>query len=136
MWSITPQAQLAYSNVDFDDFTDPFGADVSLDKSHSLKGRLGDSPITTMPGRTAPAGWHAAMSTGSPTFITNFSMVRRSTLPASISPMRAIGPGAGSALAVRVAGPMTNKCSLYGEVSLCRQLQRQWHDGLQGENLT
>ncbi|UXN60043.1 autotransporter outer membrane beta-barrel domain-containing protein [Phyllobacterium zundukense] len=42
-WSITPQAQLAYSNVDFDDFTDPFGADVSLDKSDSLKGRLGVS---------------------------------------------------------------------------------------------
>ena len=42
-WSITPQMQLAYSNVDFDDFTDPFGADVSLDKSDSLKGRLGVS---------------------------------------------------------------------------------------------
>jgi outer membrane autotransporter protein len=40
-WSITPQVQLAYSSVDFDDFTDPFGADVWLDKSDSLKGRLG-----------------------------------------------------------------------------------------------
>lgn len=40
-WSLTPQAQLSYSSVDFDDFTDPFGADVSLDKSESLVGRLG-----------------------------------------------------------------------------------------------
>ena len=42
-WSITPQAQLAYSNVDFDDFTDPFGADVSLGRGDSLKGRIGHS---------------------------------------------------------------------------------------------
>ncbi|WP_271894266.1 autotransporter outer membrane beta-barrel domain-containing protein [Candidatus Phyllobacterium onerii] len=42
-WSITPQVQLAYSNIDFDDFTDPIGADVSLNKSDSLKGRLGVS---------------------------------------------------------------------------------------------
>lgn len=40
-WSLTPQAQLSYSSVKFDDFTDPFGADVSLDKSESLVGRLG-----------------------------------------------------------------------------------------------
>ena len=40
-WSLTPQAQLAYSSVDFDDFTDPFGADVSLGSSDSLVGRLG-----------------------------------------------------------------------------------------------
>ena len=40
-WSLTPQAQLAYSSVDFDRFTDPFGADVSLTEGDSLKGRLG-----------------------------------------------------------------------------------------------
>ena len=40
-WTLTPQAQLAYSNVDFDAFTDPFGADVSLGTGESLKGRLG-----------------------------------------------------------------------------------------------
>ena len=40
-WSLTPQAQLVYSSVDFDDFTDPFGADVSLDRGDSLQGRLG-----------------------------------------------------------------------------------------------
>lgn len=40
-WSLTPQAQLAGSWVRFDDFTDAFGADVSLDHSHSLIGRLG-----------------------------------------------------------------------------------------------
>src|SRR5690606_10404300 len=27
-WSLTPQAQLSYSSVDFDRFTDPFGAQV------------------------------------------------------------------------------------------------------------
>ncbi len=40
-WSLTPQAQLAYTAVDFDDFTDQFGAEVSLDSGDSLKGRIG-----------------------------------------------------------------------------------------------
>lgn len=40
-WSLTPQAQLTYSNVDFDTFTDVFGADVSLDRGESLQGRVG-----------------------------------------------------------------------------------------------
>lgn len=40
-WSLTPQAQLAYSSVDFDDFTDAFGAGISLGSSESLIGRLG-----------------------------------------------------------------------------------------------
>ncbi|ESZ15743.1 phosphomannomutase [Mesorhizobium sp. L2C085B000] len=40
-WSLTPQAQLAYSSVDFDTFTDPFGAVVSPGSSNSLVGRLG-----------------------------------------------------------------------------------------------
>lgn len=40
-WSLTPQAQLAYSSVDFDAFTDPFGAVVSPGSSNSLVGRLG-----------------------------------------------------------------------------------------------
>ncbi|UWF60512.1 autotransporter outer membrane beta-barrel domain-containing protein [Brucella sp. 2716] len=40
-WSLTPQAQLVYSNVDFDDFIDVFGSHVSLDKGDSLQGRLG-----------------------------------------------------------------------------------------------
>ncbi|WFP65440.1 autotransporter outer membrane beta-barrel domain-containing protein [Mesorhizobium sp. WSM4904] len=40
-WSLTPQAQLSYSSVDFDSFTDPYGALVSNDGSDSLVGRLG-----------------------------------------------------------------------------------------------
>ncbi|MBX8827416.1 autotransporter outer membrane beta-barrel domain-containing protein [Ochrobactrum sp. SFR4] len=40
-WSVTPQAQLIYSRVTFDDFTDAFGSSVSLDKGDSLQGRLG-----------------------------------------------------------------------------------------------
>ncbi|MDR9781158.1 autotransporter family protein [Rhizobium redzepovicii] len=40
-WSITPQAQLIYSSVDFDTFNDRFGARVSLDEGDSLVGRLG-----------------------------------------------------------------------------------------------
>lgn len=39
-WTLTPQAQLAYSKVD-SDFADNFGARVSLDRSDSLTGRLG-----------------------------------------------------------------------------------------------
>uniref|UniRef100_UPI0023309EE3 autotransporter family protein n=1 Tax=Candidatus Phyllobacterium onerii TaxID=3020828 RepID=UPI0023309EE3 len=42
-WTVTPQVQLVYASVDFDDFTDAFGADVSLDKAKSLRGRLGIS---------------------------------------------------------------------------------------------
>ncbi len=40
-WSITPQAQLVYSSVDFDTFNDRFGARVSLNDGDSLVGRLG-----------------------------------------------------------------------------------------------
>jgi fibronectin-binding autotransporter adhesin len=42
-WSVTPQAQLVYSSVTFDGFTDPFGARVSRDKATSLTSRLGVS---------------------------------------------------------------------------------------------
>jgi outer membrane autotransporter protein len=38
---IVPQAQLIYADADFDDFTDPFGGDVSIDDGDSLLGRLG-----------------------------------------------------------------------------------------------
>ncbi|PSJ63205.1 autotransporter outer membrane beta-barrel domain-containing protein [Mesorhizobium soli] len=40
-WSLTPQAQLSYSAVQFDDFTDVFGADVSLRTSRNLVSRFG-----------------------------------------------------------------------------------------------
>ena len=40
-WSVTPQAQLVYSNVRFDSFTDQFNGHVSKDKADSLLGRLG-----------------------------------------------------------------------------------------------
>jgi fibronectin-binding autotransporter adhesin len=40
-FSLTPQAQLTYSKVDFDSFTDSFGANVSSDRGDSLVGRLG-----------------------------------------------------------------------------------------------
>jgi fibronectin-binding autotransporter adhesin len=39
-WSVTPQAQLAYSSVDFDAF-DSYGASVALADGDSLLGRLG-----------------------------------------------------------------------------------------------
>lgn len=42
-WSLTPQAQLTYSSIDYDDFRDVFGSDVALARSHDLKGRLGIS---------------------------------------------------------------------------------------------
>ncbi|WP_212309749.1 MULTISPECIES: autotransporter outer membrane beta-barrel domain-containing protein [unclassified Bradyrhizobium] len=40
-FSLTPQAQLAYSKVEFDGFTDRFGALVSLGNADSLLGRVG-----------------------------------------------------------------------------------------------
>lgn len=39
-WSVTPQAQLAYSSVDFDAF-DSYGSTVALQSGDSLLGRLG-----------------------------------------------------------------------------------------------
>ncbi|MBZ9921531.1 autotransporter outer membrane beta-barrel domain-containing protein, partial [Mesorhizobium sp. BR1-1-7] len=40
-WTLTPQAQLSYSAVRFDGFTDPFDASVSLSRSEALIGRAG-----------------------------------------------------------------------------------------------
>lgn len=40
-WSLTPQAQLSYSDVNFSRFTDVFGSSVGLNKGDSLRGRLG-----------------------------------------------------------------------------------------------
>jgi len=40
-WSLTPQAQLMFSSVDFDTFTDHYGARISNHNSNSLAGRLG-----------------------------------------------------------------------------------------------
>jgi fibronectin-binding autotransporter adhesin len=40
-WSITPQLQATYSNVNFDSFLDRFGAQVSLGHADSLLGRAG-----------------------------------------------------------------------------------------------
>ncbi|KAB0268127.1 autotransporter outer membrane beta-barrel domain-containing protein [Microvirga brassicacearum] len=51
-WSMTPQAQLAYSAVDFDGFTDFFGARVTSSDGDSLKGRLGLSADFESAGET------------------------------------------------------------------------------------
>lgn len=40
-WSITPQAQLTYSDVTYDRFIDAYGAAVSLDEGNDLTVRLG-----------------------------------------------------------------------------------------------
>ncbi|MHC5232880.1 autotransporter outer membrane beta-barrel domain-containing protein [Brucella sp. LJL56] len=40
-WSLTPQAQLMFSSVGFDTFTDNYGARISDHDSNSLTGRLG-----------------------------------------------------------------------------------------------
>lgn len=42
-WTITPQAQLTWSKVRFDSFTDQYGTDVSRDNGSSLVARLGIS---------------------------------------------------------------------------------------------
>lgn len=42
-WSLTPQAQLKYTNAGFNAFNDAFGANVSRQKALSLQGRLGVS---------------------------------------------------------------------------------------------
>ncbi|CAM5772262.1 hypothetical protein LMIY3S_03785 [Labrys miyagiensis] len=40
-WAVVPQVQLAWTHVDFDDFTDINGSPVSLGKGDSLRGRAG-----------------------------------------------------------------------------------------------
>ena len=42
-WTVTPQVQLTYSDVDFDTFTGPNAETVSLSDAASLRGRLGFS---------------------------------------------------------------------------------------------
>lgn len=39
-WSVTPQAQLSYTNAGFDSFTDVFGANISRQRAASLESRL------------------------------------------------------------------------------------------------
>lgn len=55
-WSLTPQAQLTYSNVDFDSFTDVFEATVSREKADSLQARLGISADYQNSWRNAQGG--------------------------------------------------------------------------------
>lgn len=60
-WSMTPQAQLVYSNVDFDTFTDTFDARVSNGRGESLQGRLGitlDHESSRFNARGAPIRTH------------------------------------------------------------------------------
>lgn len=60
-WSLTPQAQLVYSNVDFDAFTDPWGAHVSNGHGESLQARLGvtlDHESSRLNARGAPTRTH------------------------------------------------------------------------------
>jgi outer membrane autotransporter barrel domain len=40
-WSVTPQAQLSYSNIGLNPFVDNFGARVAIDEARSLELRLG-----------------------------------------------------------------------------------------------
>ncbi|CAM4003260.1 autotransporter outer membrane beta-barrel domain-containing protein [Xenorhabdus thuongxuanensis] len=40
-WSLTPQAQLAYSSIDMNDFHDTFGTKVRFDQSRNMKLRMG-----------------------------------------------------------------------------------------------
>ncbi|MBB3410069.1 fibronectin-binding autotransporter adhesin [Rhizobium sp. BK316] len=60
-WSLTPQAQLSYSSVRFDDFTDPYSAAVSPSDGDALVGRLGlsadyDDEWKDAAGRTSRSG--------------------------------------------------------------------------------
>jgi fibronectin-binding autotransporter adhesin len=66
-WSLTPQAQLVYARVGFDDFTDPFGARVSLKDGDSLVGRIGlsgdyESTWTDAAGQTSRLHAYAVAS--------------------------------------------------------------------------
>ncbi len=55
-WILTPQAQLRYSNADFDSFTDVFDADVSRERAASLELRLGMSAEYQNAWRNAQGG--------------------------------------------------------------------------------
>src|SRR5690606_25742179 len=60
--SFTPEAHLVYSNVDFDSFTDTFGARVSRSRGESLQARLGislDHENSRMNSHGTPVRTHA-----------------------------------------------------------------------------
>lgn len=50
-WTLTPQAQLSYTIVKFDEFSDGFGTRVSLDHAGSLRARVGLSLDNEKTGR-------------------------------------------------------------------------------------
>jgi fibronectin-binding autotransporter adhesin len=54
--TFTPQAQLVYSRIDFDRFTDPNGAVVSSDKGESLRARIGVSIDHALGAPSQPRG--------------------------------------------------------------------------------
>uniref|UniRef100_UPI003341D622 autotransporter outer membrane beta-barrel domain-containing protein n=1 Tax=Castellaniella defragrans TaxID=75697 RepID=UPI003341D622 len=57
-WSLTPQAQLTASRVDFDDFQDRFGSTVRLSRGDSVEGRLG----VTLDYETSQSGANGAVT--------------------------------------------------------------------------
>ena len=102
-WSLTPQAQLAYSSVRFDSFTDAYGANVSLDDGDSLTGRLGVSADFNSEWKDASG--KASRSTASPISITTSSTARVSMSPGPAPSARTGPSGAVVAWAVPSAGP-------------------------------
>ncbi|MFO1141627.1 MAG: autotransporter-associated beta strand repeat-containing protein [Amaricoccus sp.] len=55
-WTLTPQAQLYYSSVDFDSFDDTFGAGVSMQDGASMPIRVGAAIEKEQAGRSANSG--------------------------------------------------------------------------------
>lgn len=108
-WSVTPQAQLAYSNVDFDSFTDPFGARVSMDRSESLKGRVGVAA-------EYQNAWQDASGRMTRSNVYGLANLYHEFLDGSDVDVAGVNfanenrpaVGAASVLAVLIAGPMTN----------------------------
>jgi fibronectin-binding autotransporter adhesin len=106
-WSLTPQAQLAYSSVRFDSFTDQYGADVSLDDGDSLTGRLGISADYDGDWKNASGKINRVKLYGIANSIMTFSIARMSMFRGPASSARTRRSGAVLAGVARSVGRTT-----------------------------
>ena len=111
-WSITPQAQLTYSAVDFSSFADRFAAPVSLDNADSLLGRAGVQVNYQRSWRDADGQFTSSDIYGIANLHYEFLDGTTVMCPEPALPMPTTGCGAASAAAAHIAGTATSTRSM------------------------
>lgn len=132
-WNWTPQAQLTYSHVDFDQFEDLFDAEVSMGRGSELLARIGlgisrEANWRTDNGTTSRLQYYGIANMKydmSPTNYVDVSARRISSAPSKLG--AEVGAGG-------VYNWANNRYSLYGQATLGTQTQDFGHSNmLKGE---